>query len=479
MEKTINGFRGRDKLRREAFAQTITSILNNKDRLKRDDDRQSFVLAIDSAWGTGKTFFLNFLVEHLNKANEAELKKKEENSSHIPENIFVPFLYNSWEYDYWDSAFDPFVNNLLQKKFYDYFEKNEIEAGAKGLFKNLFDISLKLGRGYLAKKCDDLFGEDTVQGLLSKEQIDEYKSNMSDIPILPLFQLHKDISELRQALDKATIPPKHIIFLVDELDRAKPIFAVQTLEMIKHIFDCPRISYIFALDMEQLSHTVKSVYGEGIDSIGYLQRFFDLAISMPQYDIPMGDYIEKMIQERSFDDCTAKTIKEALDQLVKPFSLSLRDINSLISSIGLTIIGKFFTFSPAHYQEAIKTLLNVLCLKMKHRKFYKSLFCDNHLRIANPSESTPNEMNEELNLIRANGGFPFMSFWDSEIIRKPLRELACERSPKESYERMKLEEFQGIFGFAVGYTSLGLDRTMSMADNIASLLITNNWNWQS
>ncbi len=148
-----------------------------------------------------------------------------------------------------------------------------------------------LGKGYVAKKLDALFGEETIKEILSEKKLLEYVNNASDIPVLPLFQLHRNIETLRDGLGKIATPPKHIVFLVDELDRAKPLFAIQTLEVIKHIFDADRVSYIFALDMEQLSHTVKSVYGEGMDSIGYLQRFFDQVISMPRDEHKMDEYI--------------------------------------------------------------------------------------------------------------------------------------------------------------------------------------------
>ncbi len=133
-------YKKEDKLAREPFANTIVSILKNRDRLKRDDDRKSFVLAIDAPWGSGKTFFLQYLAEHLANLNND------------PDNQYIPVSYNSWEYDYWDSAFDPFVNNLLQKNFFGNFPTETLQESARnGLLKSIFDISL-IREGVRSKK---------------------------------------------------------------------------------------------------------------------------------------------------------------------------------------------------------------------------------------------------------------------------------------------------------------------------------------
>jgi predicted KAP-like P-loop ATPase len=67
---------------------------------------------------------------------------------------------------------------------------------------------------------------------------------------------------------------------VDELDRCRPTYAIQTLELVKHLFNVPGLIFIFALDIEQLSHSVQTVYGQNMDAQGYLCRFFDYFMMM-------------------------------------------------------------------------------------------------------------------------------------------------------------------------------------------------------
>ena len=42
---------------------------------------------------------------------------------------------------------------------------------------------------------------------------------------------------------------------------------------------------MFSVNLEQLQHTIKHYYGADFDACRYLDRFFDLRISMPPIDL--------------------------------------------------------------------------------------------------------------------------------------------------------------------------------------------------
>lgn len=65
------------------------------------------------------------------------------------------------------------------------------------------------------------------------------------------------------------------------MDRCKPTFAVHLLEQIKHYIYDNKITFVLSTNLEQLQHTIKNYYGADFDSCRYLDRFFDLRISMP------------------------------------------------------------------------------------------------------------------------------------------------------------------------------------------------------
>ena len=67
-----------------------------------------------------------------------------------------------------------------------------------------------------------------------------------------------------------------IYIIIDELDRCRPTYAVQLLESVKHIFETDGIYIIFGTNKEELVHTIRKVYGQEFDAVGYLRRFFDM-----------------------------------------------------------------------------------------------------------------------------------------------------------------------------------------------------------
>ena len=62
-------------------------------------------------------------------------------------------------------------------------------------------------------------------------------------------------------------------------------------ERIKHYFNDERITFVFSVSLTQLQWTVRSYYGSGFDATKYLDKFFDLQISIPNADyerLPSG-----------------------------------------------------------------------------------------------------------------------------------------------------------------------------------------------
>ena len=71
------------------------------------------------------------------------------------------------------------------------------------------------------------------------------------------------------------------MFIIDELDRCRPTFAIELLERVKHIFDVPNIVFVFGINRAELVKSLESIYGE-IDAGTYLRRFFDMEFVLPE-----------------------------------------------------------------------------------------------------------------------------------------------------------------------------------------------------
>ena len=83
-------------------------------------------------------------------------------------------------------------------------------------------------------------------------------------------------NSLANFIEKST-EDKPVVFIIDELDRCRPNYAVEVLEQIKHLFSVPKIVFVLSIDKEQLGHAVRGVYGsEKLNADEYLRRFIDI-----------------------------------------------------------------------------------------------------------------------------------------------------------------------------------------------------------
>lgn len=68
------------------------------------------------------------------------------------------------------------------------------------------------------------------------------------------------------------------------LDRCRSDYAIKLLEGIKHLFGIPGVYFVISTNAQQLSHSVKAIYGSEFDGQRYLRRFFNLYYSLPKPD---------------------------------------------------------------------------------------------------------------------------------------------------------------------------------------------------
>ena len=91
-----------------------------------------------------------------------------------------------------------------------------------------------------------------------------------------LLELSNQLSE--------SIPNHPLVFAIDELDRCRPSYAVELLEVAKHLFSVNNVVFVLVINQLELAQSVKALYGQTCDAEGYLQRFFDLDFRLPDPD---------------------------------------------------------------------------------------------------------------------------------------------------------------------------------------------------
>lgn len=140
---------------------------------------------------------------------------------------------------------------------------------------------------------------------------------------------------------------KHVVIVIDELDRCRPDYAVRMLERIKHLYSVPGLIFVIATDHVNLRSAVKSVYGPETDGERYLRKFFDfemqlrppsvdqyLAVLTAQWKIELGQAGAAALDELRSDTFDATVINAEVDwaealyefgRSSEVFGLSLRD----------------------------------------------------------------------------------------------------------------------------------------------------------
>lgn len=281
------------ELGREKMARRLTEIVKN---VNADN---GFVIGINSPWGTGKTTFIDMW--------KALLEKEEKN--------IICVKFKAWDNNFYN---DPLVSIL----------ENLNEAIDKDIYKKI--------KPYIKSTTDTLV-HDAIKAK-SKELIDISRVKKED-ELLKIYNNLKEkikdikvgLSELNQKLDKEG--KLRVIFFIDELDRCRPNYAIEVLEIIKHFFSAKGFIFVLSLNKSQLLKSISTIYGKGIDSEGYLRRFIDIDYSLP---MPSKEkYIESLIKKHKLTE--EKDLTNMLFRALNDKKISLRDIEKLFFKLKIFI----------------------------------------------------------------------------------------------------------------------------------------------
>ena len=137
------------------------------------------------------------------------------------------------------------------------------------------------------------------------------------------------------------------LIMIDELDRCRPSYAVELLEVAKHLFSVDRIIFVLAVNRAELSHSVKALYGQDFDANGYLKRFIDIdfLLPTPNRDHFIADVLDRTNIDHYFkrtkDPEAVRGGKQFIETLLcsnfQTNTISLRQISQAIHRIGLVL----------------------------------------------------------------------------------------------------------------------------------------------
>lgn len=287
------------------------------------------VISVNAPWGNGKTTFLEML--------HADLKLNDCKS----------VFFSAWETDFASDPLLAFLGEVNQ-------EINSLITGDedKG---QAWERAKKAGSHILKKGIPALVKLGTAGVIDAEKILEDEAAKLSESlskDLIEEYSKNKDaISEFKENLKKVLVcengEPGSLYIFVDELDRCRPTYAIELLERIKHLLDIDGLVFILAMDKEQLSHSVKAIYGDDFESKGYLKRFIDIEYALPSSEL--DEFIDKLYRTFGFDQFFEKRksyrafqydyshLKNVFKLIAKAKEYSLREMEQLIARINLVI----------------------------------------------------------------------------------------------------------------------------------------------
>lgn len=318
-----------DKLHFKEKVTNITELLKNIS--------SPMVLSINAPWGCGKTTFLKMV--------NADLRKKGGTT----------IFFSAWETDFVDDPLLAFLGEINQQLSSIMGE----DVNKKETLQKVMDIGSEIFKIAVPALVKAVTGGAVDVGEATKDLVDKYMEGKGQITIFK-ENLGKLVSDVNG---------KKIYIFVDELDRCKPTYAIHLLERIKHLLGIEGIVFVLAMDKLQLSHSIRGVYGNGFDAIGYLRRFIDIEYTLPQPEL--NNFIDHLFKEYNFQRISnLEGLKVIFKSLASSNNLSLREIEQYLAKINLVLYATKGTLYP-------ELLVFLLFVKERHVEIYREYIKEN------------------------------------------------------------------------------------------------------
>lgn len=251
MAKTFSSF---DKFNLESFADKLTTYL----QVESEFVDESFVLSLNSEFGSGKSTFFELWANKLNK----------------PEGVFEVVYINAWESDFHGDPLLAIVSHLLRTM-----QTSKNAEPIKETTGKLSKFALSIGNDVVQK----FTGIDFVKAGEYAEPADGTDNLELGHACFQLYQkrleLFKKLKTLLHGLTKESAKP--ILVIVDELDRCRPNYAIDFLETIKHLFDIKGLVFVIGVDKGQLASSAKALFGQDINFDEYYRKFAHRNVNLP------------------------------------------------------------------------------------------------------------------------------------------------------------------------------------------------------
>ncbi|WP_373033954.1 P-loop NTPase fold protein [Sulfurovum sp.] len=311
----------KDIFNRKQFGERLANLFENS--------QEDIVVALDAPWGEGKSTFVKMWQGYVQNHRESKFKT-----------IYFDAFANDYQKDPF-IALTAELYSLLKNENEE--KKKEFKAKASNAIKSMSRGALKIGVRALTGGILDGTIVDSVE-----KDISELAAEQIDSIIADRLQNSKEdktaLIHFKQYLEQIAEEQgdgNPIIFIIDELDRCRPDFALELVEQIKHIFSVQGITFLLILNRSQLEASVKARYGNDVNASLYLQKFVNIWFTLPRSTERHDDhglkYLKFALKSMLSKDETFnnKNLIELLEELIKYKKPSYREIERTLSYVAL------------------------------------------------------------------------------------------------------------------------------------------------
>ena len=317
-----------DALNREKDCLFLVDLIEKSDT--------PFTLAVDAEWGNGKTVFIRMLQVHLRKRG------------------FRCVFFNAWECDFYSEPLAPLIAEIgRQIPSNSSTGKTLWEKGSKVVQCIKEAASSNHPSVAVILKIIEVVSDNAKPEVLGS--IGDYETYRDAL---------KSFKESLEEFSSESQDGRPLVVLIDELDRCRPDFAINTLERVKHIFDVPSLFFVLSVNKKEFSNVVRSFYGCE-DGERYLEKFFDLVFHLRNEKTLINSSLAEVgfdnFRER-IDSLTQNRLKfkeadyrewfaKYLEPVSKVFQLPLRVQEKLVMMLGIALKAVDYQFLSRYPRE--------------------------------------------------------------------------------------------------------------------------------
>ena len=270
-------FDTQDEFKRKPIAENIIRLLTSPIDLSP--------MVIDGGWGTGKTEFCQKLIRLMQEqySNYQPVYIDAFRSDHSGEPLLALLAEIIKACTPEDTGEQPSEQrkNITRKV-----------AKAAGF---VMKTVAKAAVGHVLKQNTDDLAEGLQQIMNDGQDADSLAETVTDAAatiashtidatvealLKEQIEAEKNLETLKTCL-KELAAEKPIILFIDELDRCRPDYAVDMLEVIKHVFDVENVKVVLVTNTKQLRAAINHRYGVEVDAQKYLDKFLKYSFALP------------------------------------------------------------------------------------------------------------------------------------------------------------------------------------------------------